>query len=114
MTKGELEILVEKQEKEIEKLKELKEYKKRNEELVREAFEYRKKIDKLEGEADEVKKTHGILTTKYNSLAQLFDEHIKAYDDVLEVNKLFLRSALRTQELVNSKIKAFNGEGGKE
>lgn len=43
MTKGELEILVEKQEKEIEKLQELKQYKKRNEELVREAFDYRKK-----------------------------------------------------------------------
>jgi len=36
---------------------------------------------------------------------------MKASDDSLEINKLFLRNMLRTQELMKLKIQAINGEG---
>jgi len=47
-------------------------------------------------------------------LAKLFEEYTKASEDAIEINKLFLRNTLRTQELLNAKIKAFNGEGDKK
>jgi hypothetical protein len=49
--------------------------------------------------------------SKFNQLATLFDAHIKASDDIVETNKLFLRNILRTQELMKIKITAFNGKG---
>jgi hypothetical protein len=52
------------------------------------------------------------LSQKFNELAKLFDEYIKGFDDIIELQKLQLRNVLRTQELLQIKIKAFNGEGG--
>ncbi|MFZ9703660.1 MAG: hypothetical protein ACO3BB_00115 [Bacilli bacterium] len=52
-----------------------------------------------------------ILTNKFNELAKLFDEHLKGFDDILELEKLMVRNSLRAQELLQIKIKAFNGEG---
>lgn len=54
------------------------------------------------------------LSSKFNELAKLFDEYIKSFDDIIEVQKLFLRNNLRSQELMQAKIKAFNGEGEKD
>ena len=54
------------------------------------------------------------LSSKFNELAKLFDEYIKNFDDIMEVQKLFLRNNLRSQELMQAKIKAFNGEGEKD
>lgn len=51
------------------------------------------------------------LTAKFNELAKLFDEYIKGFDDIMEVQKLFLRNNIRSQELLQIKIRAFNGEG---
>lgn len=112
MTKQELEKLVAKQEKELEKLGELEALKKRNAELVTETFNRKKQLDAYELKEIDHNKKMGELSKRYNELAQLFDEHIKGMDDILEINKLFLRNALRTQELINIKIKAYNGEEG--
>jgi len=56
------------------------------------------------------------INQSYNQLASLFDEYIKGFEDSIETQKLFLRNNLRSQELLNSKIKKFNGskEGGTE
>ena len=54
------------------------------------------------------------LSRKFNELAKLFDDYIKNFDDIMEVQKLFLRNNLRSQELMQGKIKAFNGEGEKD
>jgi predicted RNase H-like nuclease (RuvC/YqgF family) len=54
------------------------------------------------------------ISQKFNELAKLFDEYIKSFDDIMEVQKLFLRNNLRSQELMQGKIKAFNGEGEKD
>jgi hypothetical protein len=112
MTKLELEKLVEKQAKELEKLGELEALKKRNAELVTETFNRKKQLDAYEIKEIDHNKKMGELSKRYNELAQLFDEHIKGMDDILEINKLFLRNALRTQELINIKIKAYNGLEG--
>lgn len=62
-------------------------------------------------ELDAKNKQLEILTNKFNELAKLFDEHLKGFDDILELEKLMIRNNLRTQELLQIKIKAFNGEG---
>ena len=111
MTKAEMEKLIAKQEKKLEKLGELEALKKRNEELVTETFNRKKEIDMLKFKHGESQEKMAELSKRYNELAKLFDEHIKGMDDILDINKLFLRNALRTQELINTKIKAYNGEG---
>lgn len=68
----------------------------------------------IQRELKEKDKQLEVLSNKFNELAKLFDEYIKSFDDIMEVQKLFLRNNLRSQELLQGKIKAFNGEGEKD
>ena len=111
MTKLELELKVQELEKELASLEESRKYKKRNEELLQEAFDLRQEVTKIKSQMQEHQKGQQELGIRYNRLAQIFDEYMKASDDSVEINKLFLRNMLRTQELMKLKIQAFNGEG---
>jgi FtsZ-binding cell division protein ZapB len=111
MTKQELELRVAELEKELVNLPKINEIKKREQELVQEAYDSKRKIQQLEKTIEEGTKKHTALSDRFNSLASLFDEYIKATDDIIQTNKLFLRNATRTQELMNIKITAFNGKG---
>jgi cell division septum initiation protein DivIVA len=71
-------------------------------------------LDALKKEIELRDKQIEALSSKFNDLAKLFDEYIKSFDDIMEVQKLFLRNNLRSQELLQVKIKAFNGEGEKD
>ena len=110
MTKVELELRVEELEKKLKEQDGLEELRKHNKELTTESFNRKKEIDSLTTKLEEKTKVVETLSIKYNNLAKLFDEHIKSFEDNLEINKLFLRNMTRTQELINSKIKRFNGE----
>jgi len=77
------------------------------------AKEHKVALDAVKKESEIKAKTLEQLSNKYNELAKLFDEYIKGADDMVELSKLFLRNNLRTQELLQNKIKAFNGEGDK-
>jgi hypothetical protein len=66
---------------------------------------------KISVELEAKSKQLEILTNKFNELAKIFDEHLKGFDDIIELEKLMVRNSLRTQELMQTKIKAFNGEG---
>jgi hypothetical protein len=68
-------------------------------------------VKKTSVELEAKSKQLEILTNKFNELAKMFDEHLKGFDDILELEKLMVRNSLRTQELLQTKIKAFNGEG---
>jgi len=111
MTKLELELKVQKLEQELASLEEARKYKKRNEELLQEAFDLRQEVTNIKSQMQGQQKNHQELGMRYNKLAQVFDEYMKASDDSIEINKLFLRNMLRTQELMKLKIQAFNGEG---
>ena len=92
----------------------IKELEKRNQGLVQEVYDARKTIEKTQNKVQEEIKSASELSKKYNELAQLFDEYIKSTDDIIETSKLFLRNTMRTQELMNKKIIAFNGEEDKK
>lgn len=92
----------------------IKELEKRNQGLVQEVYDARKTIEKTQNKVQEEIKSGSELSKKYNELAQLFDEYIKSTDDIIETSKLFLRNTMRTQELMNKKIIAFNGEEDKK
>lgn len=77
------------------------------------AKEHKTALEAVKKESEMKAKTLEQLSNKYNELAKLFDEYIKGADDMVELSKLFLRNNLRTQELLQNKIKAFNGEGDK-
>lgn len=111
MTKLELELKVQKLEEELASLEEARKYKKRNEELLQEAFDLRNEVTQIKSKMQEQQKGQQELGMRYNKLAQIFDEYMKASDDSVEINKLFLRNMLRTQELMKLKIQAFNGQG---
>lgn len=70
------------------------------------------KIKELEIQLNLKIKQYEQVSSKFNELAKLFDEYIKGADDMVELSKLFLRNNLRTQELLQNKIKTFNGEEG--
>lgn len=70
------------------------------------------KIKELETQLNLKIKQYEQVSSKFNELAKLFDEYIKGADDMVELSKLFLRNNLRTQELLQNKIKTFNGEEG--
>jgi predicted RNase H-like nuclease (RuvC/YqgF family) len=76
--------------------------------------EHNSTIEALKKQFELAQKEHKELSQKFNSLAALFDEHIKGSDDMVELSRLILRNNLRTQELLQQKIKAFNGEGDKK
>jgi predicted nucleic acid-binding Zn-ribbon protein len=76
--------------------------------------EHNSTIEALKKQFELAQKEHKELSQKFNSLAALFDEHIKGADDMVELSRLILRNNLRTQELLQQKIKAFNGEGDKK
>lgn len=75
-------------------------------------LEHKAQIEAMKKEAEIKAKTTETLSSKFNDLAKLFDEYIKGTDDMVELYKLFLRNNLRTQELLQNKIKAFNGDEG--
>lgn len=98
-----------------EKINEINEENKLKTENVRNT--YKEAIIDLEKKhnirLDEMKQGYEVLQKKYNELAQLFDEYIRASDDIIELGKLMVRNNLRSQELMNEKIKKFNShEGG--
>jgi predicted RNase H-like nuclease (RuvC/YqgF family) len=68
-------------------------------------------ISTMKKEAESKATQTEILSSKFNELAKLFDDYIKSFDDTIELQKVFLRNNLRSQELLQVKIKAFNGEG---
>lgn len=117
MTKVELEKYVARLEKKLEKAdvsrykEDIENYKKRHEEITKESYERRVKIDILEKELKQVKGIREDLGVKYNELAKLFDEHLASFNDMIETNKLFLRTIIRTKELMEIKINAFNKKG---
>ena len=111
MTKQELELRVAELEEKLKGMPDVKEMKQREQELVQETYDTKKELHRLRKTIEEGTKKHTELSQKFNSLASLFDEYIKAADDIVQTNKLFLRNATRTQELMNIKIKAFNGKG---
>jgi len=84
----------------------------RDKQKIKEDQEHKLVIETMKKEAELKAKQTDALSTKFNELAKLFDEYIKGADDMIELSKLFLRNNLRTQELLQNKIKAFNGEEG--
>jgi predicted RNase H-like nuclease (RuvC/YqgF family) len=84
----------------------------RDKQITKEAQEHKLIIEAMKKEAELKAEQTNALSTKFNDLAKLFDEYIKGADDMIELSKLFLRNNLRTQELLQNKIKAFNGEEG--
>jgi CTP-dependent riboflavin kinase len=111
MTKLELELKVKKLEEEIASLEEAKQLESQVEKLRKEVHQANQKNHQMLSEMTHHKKSHEEASKRYNILANIFDEYIKASDDIVETNKLFLRNILRTQELMRIKIQAFNGEG---
>jgi predicted RNase H-like nuclease (RuvC/YqgF family) len=117
MTKAELEKYVARLEKKLEKAdvsrykEDIENYKKRHEEITKESYDRRVKIDILEKELKQVKGIREDLGIRYNELAKLFDEHLAAFNDMIETNKLFLRTIVRAKELMEIKINAFNTKG---
>lgn len=85
----------------------------RDKQKVKEDQEHHAVVESLRKQLELQQKETSALTQKFNSMASLFDEYIKGTDDMVELSKLFLRNNLRTQELLQNKIKAFNGEGAK-
>lgn len=119
MTKAELEIRVQELEKQLENIpdeNEIKDLRERRKNLTQEVFDANKKIKVLEDTIQSKDKIYQDITNKFNELANLFDEYIKGFDDVIATNKLFLRTSISTKELLEIKIKKFNGseEGGTE
>lgn len=84
----------------------------RDKQKIKEDQEHKLVIETMKKEAELKAKQTNQLSDKFNELAKLFDEYIKGADDMVELSKLFLRNNLRTQELLQNKIKAFNGEEG--
>ena len=86
----------------------------RDKQITKESQEHKLVIEAMKKEAELKAEQTNALSTKFNELAKLFDEYIKGADDMVELSKLFLRNNLRTQELLQNKIKAFNGEEGEK
>lgn len=114
MTKSELELRVQELEKELQKANKYKEVKERNDQLIQQLYDKNKETKQIREELKQQQEKFSKVNGSYNKLATIFDEYIKSYNDAIETQKLFLRSNLRSQELMNSKIKKFNGsdEGG--
>lgn len=116
MTKTELEIRNKELEEILKEQENFQEIKKRNDQLVQEVYDKNKAIKSLEQTLQNKEQLLSKLNQSYNDLAALFDEYIRTFEDGIEIQKLFLRNNLRNQELINAKIKNFNGskEGGTE
>ena len=116
LTKKDLILKIEKLEKELKSFEGAKELESQVEKLRKEIHQANQKNHQMLSEMEHHKKMHEKASKKYNQLANIFDEYIKASDDIVETNKLFLRNILRTQELMQIKIQAFNNEseGGKK
>lgn len=121
MTKAELEIRVAELEKQlseapsIEHLQEkIESMKKTDSKRVQELYDNNRKVKELEAEKATKEAQHSLLTARFNDLAKLFDEYIKVTDDNFKTNQLFIRTIQRSKELMEIKIKAFNGEGDKK
>jgi seryl-tRNA synthetase len=84
----------------------------RDKQKIKDDQEHKLVVEAIKKESEIKAKQMEELSTKFNDLAKLFDEYIKGADDMVELSKLFLRNNLRTQELLQNKIKAFNGEEG--
>ena len=94
----------------------IKDLESRNKQLIQEVYDKGKVIKTLEQSVQQKDEVFKNINNKYNELANLFDEYIRGFDDNIEINRLFLRNVLKNQELMNQKIKNFNGsnEGGTE
>lgn len=112
----ELKMRVQELEKELQEASRYKEFKKRNEELTQQLYDKNKSFKTLEQTIQSKDEAFSKINQSYNQLASLFDEYIKGFEDSIEIQKLFLRNNLRSQELLNAKIMKFNGskEGGTE
>ena len=99
----------------LEKAKQdLKTALKERDQRIQDFLDIQKETDALKKEIALRNEQLETLSSKFNDLAKLFDEHLKGFDDIMEIQKLFLRNNVRTQELLQVKIKAFNGEGDKK
>jgi uncharacterized damage-inducible protein DinB len=113
MTKVELELRVQELEKELKEQaieKSLfEDFKGQNKAKTEEIYRVTQELKKLKQKKEEDDKRFKTLTDKFNHLASLFDNYIKTFDDTVAINDLFSRNIKRAQELINIKIKAFNG-----
>ena len=73
--------------------------------------ETRKTIADLKDEMQYIKKEKEILSTNFNSLASLFDEYIRAFDDQQMLQKVMVRNTENTISLLKGKIEKFNSKG---
>ena len=112
MTKLELEKRVEELEKQVKEMPDAKKLELRNSELLQELFDKKREFETKQEEL-KVKITElEFLSKRYNRLAVLFDEYMVATNDMIQTNKLFLRTSERAKELLEIKIKAYNGGEG--
>lgn len=73
--------------------------------------ETRKTISDLKDENNFVKTERETLSKNFNSLAALFDEYIKAFDDQHILYRVMLRNTENTISLLKGKIEKFNSKG---
>jgi len=83
----------------------------KDKEIIRIQKEHEVKLKDVQMALDTKIKQYELLSSKFNDLAKLFDEYIKSSEDMVSLHQMLLRNNLRTQELMQIKIKAFNGEG---
>lgn len=83
----------------------------KDKEIIRIQREHEVKLKEVQMLLDTKIKQYELLSSKFNDLAKLFDEYIKGSEDMVQLEQMLLRNNLRTQELMQIKIKAFNGEG---
>lgn len=73
--------------------------------------ETKKTISDLKDENKFVKTEREALSKNFNSLAALFDEYIKAFDDQHILYRVMLRNTENTISLLKGKIEKFNSKG---
>lgn len=114
MTKAELELRVAELEEKLNKvepdLKEFENIKIQQQEWTQKMFDKTQEFNVVKKELKEKEKILDGLSKQFNGLATLFDEYMLATGDMIQTNKLFLRASERAKELLEIKIRAFNGE----
>ena len=73
--------------------------------------ETRKTISDLKDEIKFIRTEREALSTNFNSLAALFDDYIKAFDDQHILYKVMVRNSENTISLLKGKIEKFNSKG---
>ena len=74
---------------------------------MQEAFDLRQEVTKIKSQMQEHQKGQQELGIRYNRLAQIFDEYMKASDDSVEINKFVFEKYVknsRTYETKNTSL----------